>query len=103
MLAKASAGALATAGEKVLGTPLRERPKAKPDDSSFWKLAVEIAGEDLPDTKLTTEFLSVEYQMVILAGGITSESAYKRVPRRGRGTPLSRGGAWQRMAYYRKL
>lgn len=105
VLAKASAGALATAGEKVLGTPLRERPKAKPDDSAFWKLAVEIAGEDLPDTKLTTEFLSAEYQMVILAGGITSESAYKRVPRRGRGTPLSRGergSVWRIIENYKR-
>lgn len=61
------------------------------DTQDYWADAVIAAEQDELSAELTHhEFLSQEFDSVVLARGITTEKDYLRTPRPGRGTPLNR-------------
>ncbi|WJZ03246.1 3'-5' exonuclease [Corynebacterium freiburgense] len=88
----ASAEAIRDANEAVLGSPETYRLQAL-DNQTEQQLWEECLG--FVETKLSPElthptFLAQEYEAVVLANGIKDQKEYLKVPRPGRGTPLSR-------------
>ena len=93
MIIKAASRAeIEAATEKVLGraTP-SVRVFNRNENEEFWDDAL-LASEqtDLPQEIQHPEFLSQEFESVILARSITTQKEYLRTPRPGRGTPLNR-------------
>ncbi|CAM5305885.1 3'-5' exonuclease [Corynebacterium variabile] len=59
-------------------------------ETRLWNESIELAKTALVPEKANAEFLSQEYSIIILGGGITEQSLYLRAKRRGRGTSLNR-------------
>ena len=95
---QASAATMAESGRRVLGMPVENNPQIMLDADKEWESVGRAAGDDLSPEKRSAEFLRNEFEAVVLGNGINKETEYKRVPRRGRGTPLSRkerGAVWK--------
>ena len=70
-------------------------------DKDAWKHALDFRSADLD---LPDGFYEVEWEQVVQANGLTTESEYKKVSRVGRGIPLNRAGrikAWKVFEEYR--
>ncbi len=75
-----------------------ERPK---EAKEAWNHALDCRPAELG---LPKGFYEAEWEQVVQANGITTEAAYRRVPRTGRGTPLNRPGrvkVWRVFEEYR--
>lgn len=59
-------------------------------ESGAWASAIDAAGTDLPGDLAVPAFFEAEYAMVVLPKRVMSLQEYLRIPRKGRGTPLSR-------------
>src|SRR5699024_12197083 len=95
---QASTATMAEAGRRVLGMPVEKNPQIMLDADKEWESVGRVAGADLSPEKRSAEFLRNEFEAVVLGNGINKETDSKRVPRRGRGTPLSRterGAVWR--------
>lgn len=58
--------------------------------STWWSEAIELYGDGLDADLATENFLTAEYERVILAAGITDIGAYLKASRAGRGRTLTR-------------
>ncbi len=70
-------------------------------DRDAWALAMEQKPEDL---RFSDAFYRDEWERVVLANGVTTETEYRRVSRVGRGTPLQRSSrvkVWRVFEEYR--
>lgn len=70
-------------------------------DRESWDRAMDLRD---PSLTLPDAFYEEELEQVVLAGGVTTEDEYLRVPRVGRGTPLNRRArakVWPVFAEYR--
>ena len=85
---RAAHGSVAAAAETVLGTGRDEVTGVTP--AGAWKSAIDAVGPDLPEALLTPVFFADEYELVVLPGRITTEAAYLRARRPGRGFALDR-------------
>lgn len=89
----ASRAEIEAATEKVLSRATASvRVFNRNENEEYWSDAV-IAAEqsELPEQLRHSEFLSQEFESVVLARNIVTEKDYLRTPRPGRGTPLNRG------------
>ena len=77
---------------QVLGVDatFRPGPLDSRGEKEKWENSLSLAGVELAPEKANPEFLSQEYSTVVLAGGITGQAEYLKVPRPGRGTTLNR-------------
>lgn len=77
---------------QVLGVDaaFRPGPMDSRSEKEKWEQSYSLAGVELSPEKSNPEFLSQEYSMVVLAGGITTSAEYLKVARPGRGTTLNR-------------
>jgi superfamily I DNA/RNA helicase len=91
VLDRAEVAEIEEATTAVMGRSAR---RAKPftgfEERETWLDALMVADGDLPPELATTDFLSREFESVVLAHQITDQSGYLRVPRPGRGTALNR-------------
>lgn len=89
---------------EVLGDSRSGVTTATPPDA--WKEAIADADVELPADIATPAFFAAEYGLVVLPGRITTETAYIRVRRTGRGVALDRGKrqqVWQVIERYRAI
>ncbi|WP_245974859.1 3'-5' exonuclease [Corynebacterium alimapuense] len=98
---------LAAAVQEVLGieASVRPGPLDSRDEQEIWEQSLTLAAVELVPEKANPEFLSQEYSTVVLAGGITQQADYLRVPRPGRGTSLNRRerkAVWKVMEVFTK-
>lgn len=103
VLAAVPAPVRAEAGGPLLGGGALPSRLSDVDERAAWTDAARAAG--LAGDVARPSFLSSEYRMVVLASGITSQEAYLRVPRPGRGTRLSRAArieVWSAVEAYRR-
>lgn len=92
VLSHASPEEIRTATRDVLGLEASSvRPFPQYGESRAWLEAIDLSESDLPPALANETFLAQEYETVVIAGGITTEKDYLRVPRPGRGTALNRG------------
>ena len=88
----------------VLGDSRSGVTSATPQDA--WKEAIDDADVDLPHEVATPAFFAAEYGLVVLPGRITTETAYIRVRRTGRGVALDRAKrqqVWRVIERYRAI
>ncbi|MBB2890651.1 UvrD-helicase domain-containing protein [Flexivirga oryzae] len=89
---------------EVLGDSRSGVTSATPQDA--WKEAIDDADADLPPEVATPAFFAAEYGLVVLPARITTETAYIRVRRKGRGVALDRTKrqqVWQVIERYRAI
>lgn len=108
VLNQASPAELEAAGRSVLGEPIHKVPKVlmSNDERSMWDDAIDRAADDPEQSIFTQEFLSAEYEAIVLAGGITTRSGYLKANRAGRGTALNRkarSSVWKVIETYVKM
>lgn len=99
--------AVKAAFEKVLGTPVSGRPGPLEGRMAerLWREAIDLSGEGIPAAVATAQFMSDEYEDVVIGGAVTSLAGYRRAPRPGRGTPLGRaqrGRVWDVMQTFQR-
>ncbi|GAB3593850.1 DNA-dependent helicase II [Corynebacterium faecale] len=91
ILDDAALSELVAATEQVMGRASRQaRVLSDNDTKQHWMDALLLAGPDLSPEIANRTFLSQEFEAVVLANQITTQAAYLRVPRPGRGTSLNR-------------
>ena len=93
-----------SAAAEVLGDSRTGVTSATPQDA--WREAIDDAGVDLPTAIATPAFFAAEYGSVVLPARITTEAAYIRVRRTGRGVALDRQKrqqAWRVIERYRAI
>lgn len=89
----------------VLGWSTTSRPGPRQATAKAWKDAVRAAGTGLDSRLQSEKFFESEYAEVILPQHLTTEQAYLRAPRAGRGTKLGRKqrkAVWAVIAQYRE-
>lgn len=91
VLADAAPSEIEVATEKVMGRAARRVKSFEGNqEKEHWMDALLLAGKDLAPELANRTFLSQEFETVVLANQINTQSEYLRVPRSGRGTSLSR-------------
>lgn len=96
---------IAESAARVLGNPMLDL-SGRDDRAARWKSAAESVGSELRPELGSPAFLSAEYQLVVLANGLSSEEDYLRVRRPGRGVRLSRPdrkAIWRAVEAYRAV
>lgn len=93
VLSKAPSSQIEKASEQVLGRATKRiKPFTGDEEKQYWLDALmNFRDVDLPPELGNTTFMEQEFESVVLANQITTQAAYLRVPRPGRGTPLNRG------------
>lgn len=93
VLSKARSTEVEAASEQVLGRGTKRiKPFTGDEEKQYWIDALmNFRDADLPPELGNTTFMEQEFESVVLANQITTQTAYLRVPRPGRGTPLNRG------------
>lgn len=92
LLKKANPAEIEKASEAVLGRATRRiKPFTGDEERQYWLDALmNFRDADLPPELGNTTFMEQEFESVVLANQITTQVAYLRVARPGRGTPLNR-------------
>lgn len=92
LLKKSRSSDIEAASEKVLGRGAKRiKPFIGDEEKQYWLDALMNYGDsDLSPELGNVTFLEQEYESVVLANQITTQAAYLRVPRPGRGTSLNR-------------
>lgn len=82
---------LVAATENIMGRASRQaRVLSENDAKQHWMDALLSADSDLAPELANRTFLAQEFEAVVLTNGITTQTAYLRIPRPGRGTSLNR-------------
>ncbi|TFD51093.1 DNA helicase UvrD [Cryobacterium sp. Hh7] len=92
------------AAEHVFGTPIEPRGSLVGNDIG-WREAIDDADVDLPEPLQSPSFFEGEYLQVILPNRVTSQEAYFKVRRPGRGIALDRRkrvAVWAVVEQYRQ-
>lgn len=92
-----------SAASAVIG---RTRADVRATDHDAWDAALQQAGESLPESLRSRDFLSAEYESVVVPGKVTERDQYLRVRRHGRGVPLARAqrrAVWDVIEAYRDV
>ncbi|WP_446664146.1 3'-5' exonuclease [Flexivirga sp. B27] len=101
---QAAGPSIAEASASVLGDGRSSVTGATGGDA--WREAIDDADPDLPAELTTPAFFQAEYAMVVLPRRITTQTAYIRVRRAGRGVALDRAKrieVWKVIERYRAL
>ena len=92
------------AAEHVFGAPIEPRGTLVGNEIG-WRAAIDDAGADLPESLQSPSFFEGEYLQVILPNKVTSQEAYFKVRRPGRGIALDRRkrvAVWAVVEQYRQ-
>lgn len=92
------------AAEHVFGAPIEPRGTLVGNEIG-WRAAIDDAGADLPESLQSPSFFEGEYLQVILPNRVTSQEAYFKVRRPGRGIALDRRkrvAVWAVVEQYRQ-